>query len=231
VGIKRFSETARVLKHTIDKFVQMTTEVWKDFNQEARLYNSSGEDSVPCKDDQLILVKIDGTGKYIAVGVLTVTQGAKPGEKILYARDADAKIVSKISMLNDGSINLNTDFEGDGHYTKNIKGDDSETVKGTKSETVEKAVTQTYKDTMDVAVDKAYTLDGKDDITLKSGKDMSAEATGKNTLKGQSVLLDGQTGVQLKTPDSAAWCPNAVPVCPFGMPHGGPGAGIVMLKG
>ena len=117
MGIKRFAETAKVLKHTIGKFVQMTTEVWKDFNQEARLYDSSGEDSPPCKDDQLILVKIDGTGKYIAVGVLTVSQGAKPGEKIIYARDADAKIVSKISMLNDGSVTV----EADDNITQNTK--------------------------------------------------------------------------------------------------------------
>jgi hypothetical protein len=114
----RISETGRVLNNTIKKFVSVTAEVWKGFNRDARLHTPPGEDSVPCKDDQIILVKIDGTGKYIAVGVLDVSQGAKAGEKIFYCRDADGAIKAKISMLNDGAVKI----EADGDITQKTKG-------------------------------------------------------------------------------------------------------------
>lgn len=201
MGIKRFTETAKVLKHTIEKFVQMTTEVWKDFNQEARLYDSSGEDAPPCKDDQLILVKIDGTGKYIAAGVLTVSRGAKPGEKIIYARDADAEIVSKISMLNDGSINL----EAEGDITEKTK----------KNHTTE--------------AEGDITQNTKNNFTVSADKDISTKATGKNTVKGRNVEVNGNvliTGGTLECngiaspTGSGCWC--AKPFCTWdGSPHTG----------
>jgi hypothetical protein len=112
VGVKT-TTPAKVLKVAVDKFVQLTSEVWKGFNRDARLYGASGDDSPPCKGDQTILVKIDGAGKYVAAGTLTVSRGAKPGEKIFYARDADAKIASKIAMLNDGSVKLEADGDAD----------------------------------------------------------------------------------------------------------------------
>jgi hypothetical protein len=117
VGI-RISETGRVLSQAAGKFVTLTAEVWKGFNRDARLYTPPGEDSVPCGEDQIILVKIDGTGKYIAAGVLDVSRGAKPGEKIFYCREADGAIKAKISMLNDGSVKT----EADGDITQSAKG-------------------------------------------------------------------------------------------------------------
>jgi hypothetical protein len=110
VGV-RISEIGKVLSHTIGKFAALTGEVWKGFNRNALLYTPSGDDSPPCKGDQIILVKVDGTGKYAAVGVLDVSRGAKPGEKIFYCRDAEGAIKAKISMLNDGA--LKTEAEGD----------------------------------------------------------------------------------------------------------------------
>jgi hypothetical protein len=88
---------------------ELTVETRSEYNQLADLFSSSGDDSPPLKDDRIILVKVDGTGKYAAVGVLSISQGAKPGERIIYARDADANIVSRISMLNDGSVALESD--------------------------------------------------------------------------------------------------------------------------
>jgi hypothetical protein len=164
VGINRIAETAKVLKHTIEKFVQMTTEVWKGFNQEARLYNSPGEDAVPCKGDQLILVKTDGTGKYAAVGVLTVSQGALPGEKIIYARDPDAQIVSKIAMLNDGTVRI----EAEGDIIQSAKGE------------------------FTAASEKGVSLTAKENVNIAADKDMTHEAKGKNTVKGEDVELSGK---------------------------------------
>jgi hypothetical protein len=120
----------------IKKFIQLVFEARKDDNRNALLYNSAGEDSVPLDDERIILVKVDGAGKYAAAGVLTPSQGAKPGEKIFFARSPDAEIVSKISMLNDGSINT----EADGDITHNTKknfnysagGDSDEKIGGNK---------------------------------------------------------------------------------------------------
>jgi hypothetical protein len=114
-----FNIIVRKLGAEIKKFITLIFEARKGDNRNALLYNSAGEDSVPLNDERLILVKVDGTGKYVAVAVLTQSQGAKPGEKIFFARDADAKTVSKISMLNDGSVSV----EADGDISHNTKGD------------------------------------------------------------------------------------------------------------
>lgn len=128
----RLVTPAKVLNHAIEKFAQLTGEVWKGFNRNGLLYGPSGDDSPPCKDDQIILVKIDGTGKYVAIGVLDVSQGAKPGERIIYARDADGKLVSKIAMLNDGSIAVEAegDISVDGKKNITTEAAEKNTVKG-----------------------------------------------------------------------------------------------------
>ena len=52
-----------------------------------------------------------------SVGVLAKSQGAKPGEKIIYGRDKDGNVTSKIYLHNDGSISIETDkpisFDGE----------------------------------------------------------------------------------------------------------------------
>lgn len=140
---------ARVIQHAFDKFITLTGETRKDFNFNTLLYTPAGDDSIPLKDERLLLVKVDGTGKYVTVGVLTPSQGAKPGEKIFFSRDnkelSEASIVAKISMLNDGSVTIDTDSEttGDatGDYIKKIKGDEKTSIK--KNQTID--VTENYK--------------------------------------------------------------------------------------
>jgi hypothetical protein len=148
VGIKS-SVIGRVINHAVEKFVKITSETWQGFTQNAQLYNSSGEDSIPCKEDQILLIKIDGTGKYAAIGVLVSSQKAKAGEKIFFARDADAKIVSMISMLNDGSIKAVSDgdfsvetkkgFSVSGKEDGSIKSDKNITSEATKKNIVKGA--------------------------------------------------------------------------------------------
>jgi hypothetical protein len=99
----------KVLNHNIKEMVELVTETYKGFNQKGILYNSSGEDSPPVKDDKVFLVKADGTGKYIIVGVLMESQGAKPGEKIFFARDESGNIKSKLSMLGEGTVKWEAD--------------------------------------------------------------------------------------------------------------------------
>ena len=56
-------------------------------------------------------MSIDGNGKFAAVGVLTASQGAKPGEKILYSRNEDGEVQAVLSLLNDGKVKLETPEE------------------------------------------------------------------------------------------------------------------------
>jgi hypothetical protein len=122
----------KVIDHAIDKFIGIILETRKGYNQTVFLYNASGDDSVPCKNDKVIILKIDGTGNFIGAGVLIESKGAKPGEKIFFGRDADGNVVSKLSMLNDGSINL----KNDGDVTTETKGDHKEKIEGDKVETI-----------------------------------------------------------------------------------------------
>lgn len=117
---------AQKIKDEIGKFIQLVTEHRKDFRQNALLYTPAGDDSVPLNEERLILVKVDGTGRYVAVGTLTPSQGAKPGEKILFGRDLDGTIVSKLSMLHGGHINLTQD----GNAKITTKGNKEENVTG-----------------------------------------------------------------------------------------------------
>ena len=116
----------RKIGEEIGKFVKLIFEARKDDNRNALLYNSAGEDSVPLNDERLILVKVDGTGKYLALAVLTQSQGAKPGEKIFFARDQKDNIVLKIKMLNNGDYIFDnyseTTGDATGNYRKKIKG-------------------------------------------------------------------------------------------------------------
>lgn len=97
---------ARLIKTEIDKYIMQTVESYMRVNQVCYQYGPSGEDAPPLKDDRIVLIKEDGTGKYVAAGVLTVSQGAKPGEKIMYSRDADGNVQAVLKLLNDGQISI-----------------------------------------------------------------------------------------------------------------------------
>jgi hypothetical protein len=189
----RFSEVGRVLDHAIEKFIDITHEIWKGINQNARLYGAAGEDSPPCKEDQMILLKIDGTGKYIALAALTVSLGAKPGEKIIYARNADAAIVSKISMLNDGSVQMEAD--GD--------------------------VTHTAQGSYNIEGEKDISVKAKENITQEAAKKnmvkgADVEISGKVKIAGGSLECNGTASPT----GTGCWC--AMPFCAFtGAPQTG----------
>jgi hypothetical protein len=153
----------RKVGEEIKKFVQLIFEARKDDNRRALLYNSAGEDSVPLDEERLILVKVDGTGKYSALAVLTQSQGAKPGEKIFFSRKPNAEIVAKITMLNDGSVNTRAD--GD--------------------------ITETTKKNHITTADENIKLSATKDITAEA-ENITNEASSKNIVKGSDVELDGK---------------------------------------
>jgi hypothetical protein len=124
-----FNIIGRKVGEEIKKFIQVVFEARKDDNRNALLYTPAGDDSIPLDDERLILLKVDGQGKYIAAGVLTPSQGAKPGEKIFFARDLDGAVVSKLSMLHEGHV----DYTQDGNFTGNIEKNAELTVVGNAS--------------------------------------------------------------------------------------------------
>jgi hypothetical protein len=203
---------SRVIKHEIDKYVKITSEARKDNNEEALLYTPAGDDSLPLPDERLILIKVDGNGKYVVAGVLTPSQGAKPGEKYLFGRDPDGKVTSLIKMLNDGTVNVSNEKD----YKRHTKGDSD--IKGDGKLTM--------------TIQGEVTFEGKAKVTNKAGADFANEAAGKYTIKGAAVEITGDTELILKTIGSALWCPNGVTNCFIcGAPHGGPQMGITGLKG
>jgi len=99
----------RLIDHIIDKRIELILETKAGFNQKTTLYNPSGDASIPCKNDRLLLVKAEGTGRYVAIGVLNEAMDAHPGEKIFYSRDDQGNLKAILRMLNNGEIHLNND--------------------------------------------------------------------------------------------------------------------------
>ena len=101
----------RLLQTKIQDFILQTVETRFGLNQLCDQYGPSGEDSPPLPEDRIVLVKIDGTGNYAAVGVLTCSQGAKPGEKILYSRASNGDLKAVMKLLKNGKLDI--DAAGD----------------------------------------------------------------------------------------------------------------------
>ncbi len=94
----------KLIKTEIEKFIIATVETRFKYNQTADFYAASGDDAPPLEKDRIALVGIDGTGNFAAIGVLMVSQGAKPGERILYSRDSDGNPQAVLKLLGDGKI-------------------------------------------------------------------------------------------------------------------------------
>lgn len=97
---------ARMIKTEIENFIVQTVEMYFGANVTAETFAPSGDDSPPLPEDRIVLVQTDGTNNFVAVGVLSVSQGAKPGEKILYSRDESGEVKAAIKLLNDGKIEM-----------------------------------------------------------------------------------------------------------------------------
>lgn len=175
------------LKSKIDKYIEQTIETRLNFNQSALTFSASGDDSPPLANDRIILVSVDGNGKFAAVGVLTVSQGAKPGEKILYSRNEDGEVQAVLSLLNDGKVKLETPEEVNITSGKGLKLEISEE--------------------MSVAA-KAVKIEADDNIEATSKKNFTLTAQ-KTTFTGGMLECNGNA-----TPSgNGPFC--AIPICPF----------------
>jgi len=161
---------ARMVKYFAEKFATITGEPRKGLNHETLLYTPAGDDSIPLPDERLLLVKIDGAGKYVTAAVLTPSQGAKPGEKIFFARDKGGSIVSKLSFFNNGNVKLDTDTEtageASGDYTRITKGRTSVTEKGDRARLSERNATENVRGNYAITVDGDYTLNVRGRVVI-----------------------------------------------------------------
>ena len=92
------------IKAEIDKYIIGTVESRLKYNQTCDMYAESGSDCPPIEKDRVALLSVDGTGNFVAVGVLIQSQGAKPGEKFLYSRNDKGEVKAIIKLLEDGKI-------------------------------------------------------------------------------------------------------------------------------
>lgn len=106
--------------------IVQTVEAHYGENKFCDQFSPSGDDAPPLPEDRVVLVEIEGSGNCVSVGSLTTSVGAKPGEKIIYSRDKNGKVVAKIHLKNDGSM----EFSGDKDIDLTVKGAMSVTIEG-----------------------------------------------------------------------------------------------------
>lgn len=184
-----------------DEEIIQTVEAHYGENKYCDQYAPSGDDSPPLPEDRVVLLDIEGTGNCASVGVLAKSQGAEPGEKILYSRDEDGNVKAKIHLKKDGSVV----FEGEGDAELTIKGGVNITVKG----------------------DAAVKVDGK--ASVKADGNVQVESSAKTIVKGSNVEVNGNVKITggtcevggVVTPSGmGALC--ALPFCAFtGAPQSG----------
>lgn len=94
----------KLIKTQIEKFIIATVETRFKFNQTCDFYASSGDDAPPIENDRIAVMGVDGTGNFVAIGVLMKSQGAKPGERFIYSQNDKGELKAIIKLLGDGKI-------------------------------------------------------------------------------------------------------------------------------
>lgn len=154
----------RLIQTAIEKFIVQTVETYTGVNLTAETFAPSGDDSPPLAEDRIVLVQVDGTGNFVAVGVLTESQGAKPGEKILFSRNDKGEVQAALKLLNDGKIEMVSPADVQFSVKKNMQISAEENL---------------------TAAGKAVSVEGKSSLTFKSPK---TELTGGQvTCKGTAT--------------------------------------------
>jgi len=100
---------AEVLNIAAQRFTELVVRAFVENNQTVDFFSPSGDDSPPMKEDRVLLVRVNGRGNFAACAVLTESQGAEPGEKILFSRDSDGNPKAVLKLLKDGKAALNAD--------------------------------------------------------------------------------------------------------------------------
>lgn len=161
--------------------IVQTVEAHYGENKFCDQFAPSGEDAPPLKDDLVALMEVEGTGNMASVGVLAKSQGAKPGEKIIYSRNENGEVVAKIHLKNDGSV----DFSGQGNAELTVAGSLTLIVKGDANLTVE------GKSSCVIKGDANLTVEGKTEVKSKGVLDIKSDdnisITAGNGLKNVEI--------------------------------------------
>lgn len=77
-------------------------------------YSAPGDDSQPLPSDYVVMVRVPGTGKYVAVGYLDPNdeQKAGAGEKRIYSRAADGSAVAGVYLKDNGNVVVTAGVNG-----------------------------------------------------------------------------------------------------------------------
>lgn len=177
---------ARMLQTAIGQFIVQTVEVYKGANVSAETFAPSGDDSPPLAEDRIVLVQVDGTGNFVACGVLTESQGAKPGEKILFSRNDKGEVQAALKLLNDGKIEM-----------------------------ISPADVKFSSKNFSLASDENVSLEAGKELGAK-GKDVSVEGESSLTLKSaKTELTGGQVTCKGNATPSGNGPFCAIPACLF----------------
>ena len=149
-----------------------TVEIYSGANVTAKTYGAGGDDAPPLENDRVLLVPIEGTGNYAVAGVLGKSQGAKPGERILYSRDKDGNVRAVVHLMNDGSVSVVCMDENGNELISGVMGGDGK-IKIEKCEEISVA---------DKSGNKIVT--GSDGISLTDLKGGKVTMNGKITIQG-----------------------------------------------
>lgn len=177
----------RMIQTAIEKFIVQTVETYAGVNITADTFAPSGDDSPPLAEDRIVLVQVDGTGHFVAVGVLTESQGAKPGEKILFSRDADGNVRASVRLLGDGTVAISaTDANGTEQSALTVGGDGSVKIQDKDGNTVESSSSGLkLKDKSGNTVELSSS-----GIKMQDAKGGTVEMAGKITVQGLTGKLE-----------------------------------------
>lgn len=171
----------RLIQTAIEKFIVQTVETYAGVNLTAETFAPSGDDSPPLAEDRIVLVQVDGTGNFVAVGVLNESQGAKPGEKILFSRDDKGNVRATVRLLSDGTVQVAAaDANGTEQAALTVGGGGAITVQDKDGNKVESSssglkLTDTSGNTVDMS---------SSGIKLKDAKGGTVEVAGGITVTG-----------------------------------------------
>lgn len=149
-----------------------TVEIYSGANVTAKAYGAGGDDAPPLENDRVLLVPIEGTGNHAVAGVLGKSQGAKPGERILYSRDKDGNVRAVVHLMNDGSVSVVCQDENGNELISGVMGGDGK-IKIEKCEEIS---------VEDKSGNKIVT--GSDGISLTDLKGGKVTMNGKITVQG-----------------------------------------------
>lgn len=102
---------ARIIKTEIENYIIHTVESHYKQNQLCEQLAPCGDDSPALPEDRCLMIPIEGTGNYVVAAILNKSQGAEPGDKLIYSRDSDGNVKAKIWIHNDGSMEIDGDVK------------------------------------------------------------------------------------------------------------------------